>query len=176
MVLKKYYLCCLLIAGVFLLSGCGYTLVGRGSLPGHISTVAIPIFENTTLEQGVEDVLTQTIIDVYIRGGRVQLVQEAQADAILLGTITSYSSDEVVTYNDQNDAASYRLAVSIDVTMRDLVNDETLWEVEKLTEDEDFLGGPDVDPAQERENERQALDQLAKELAERVFALSTEGF
>lgn len=173
---KKYYLCWLLIGGFLILSGCGYTLVGRGSLPRHIGTVAIPIFENITLEQGVEDVLTQAIIDVYIRGGRVQLVQEGQADAIFLGTITSYSSDEVVTYNDQNDAASYRLRVTIDIEIRDLVNDEILWQAEKLAEDEDFIGGPDVDPAQERENERQALEQLAKEFAERVFALSTEGF
>ena len=176
MLRKKSLVFWLLTVGLFLLAGCGYTLVGRGSLPRHIKTIAIPIFNNITLEQGVEDVLTQAVIDVYVRGGKVQLVVEDEADAILLGTITAHSSDEVVTYNDNNEAASYRLAVTIDVEMRDLVNDEILWQVEELAENEDFLGGPDIDPAQERENERQVLEQLAKDFAERIFALSTEGF
>ncbi len=166
----------LLFIGLFLSAGCGYTLVGRGSLPKHIKTVAIPIFENETLEDGVEEVITQAIIDVYVKGGKVRLVSETEANAILRGKVRSYNSDEALTYNELNEVSSYKLTVTIDVELQDLTNDEIIWRTENLTEDADFEGGSDVDIGTVQENEEKALQQLAQNLAERILALSTEGF
>ncbi len=174
--IRKYgslYLFGLLIPA---LSGCGYTLVGQGSLPAHIETIAIPTFDNMTLEQGVEDVLTQAMIDVYVRSGKVQLVVESAADAILIGTVRSYNADEAIEFNDQNDPLKYRLTATIDIELRDLTNDSSLWKSEEMEGTADFLGGPDYNLADENENKRIAFAELAEELAETVFALSTEGF
>ena len=42
------------------MSGCGYTLAGRGGfLPDYIETIAIPIFDNNTVVFDVERLLTQ---------------------------------------------------------------------------------------------------------------------
>ena len=174
--LKKWFRFCL--SGIFLLlvCGCGYTLVGQGSLPRHIETIAIPTFDNTTLEQGVEDVMTQAMIDVFVRGGKMQLVMENSADALLIATIRSYNADEAIEFNDQNDPLKYRLTVTIDVKLRDLTSENTIWQAEQLQGTADFLGGPDYNLAEQNEYAREALEKLAKEMAEKVFALSTEGF
>lgn len=158
------------------LLGCGYTLVGQGSLPKHIKTIAVPIFENDTLEAGIEDVITQAFIDVYVKGGKVRLVSEAEADAILRGRVRSYNSDEAVAYNEQNEVSSYKLIVAVDVELEDLTHDKILWKAESLSEDVDFEGGSDVTIPTQQQNEEEALEQLAEELAKRVLALSTEGF
>ena len=172
----KRIFCLLLCLALFWMSGCGYKLVGQGSLPKHIQKVAIPIFENTTLEKGVEDPITQAIIDVYVKGGKVRLVSETEADAILRGKIRSYNSKEVSAYNERNEIASYKLTVAVDVELQDLTNNEVLWKTENLAGSADFPGGPDVDITKEQDNEEIALQTVAKDLAERVWALSTEGF
>jgi outer membrane lipopolysaccharide assembly protein LptE/RlpB len=159
-----------------LLAGCGYTLVGRGSLPSHIATIAIPVFENETLQEGIEDVFTQAVIDVYVSGGKLRLVSENEADAVLRGTIRGYDNTQALTYNDQNNVASYKLTVSVDIELWDNIQDEVFWQTENLTEEDDFAGGPDVKINIQQENAEAALKRLAKDLAERIFALSTEGF
>ncbi|MDY0096164.1 MAG: LptE family protein, partial [Candidatus Vecturithrix sp.] len=72
---------------LLLVAGCGYTLVGQGNLPDHIKTIAIPIFVNKTLQDGVEEIITQQVIEQFVKGGKVRLVSEDNADAILRGTI-----------------------------------------------------------------------------------------
>lgn len=168
----------LIILGVSLLlvSGCGYTLVGQGNLPDHIKTIAIPIFVNKTLQDGVEEIITQQVIEQFVKGGKVRLVSEGNADAILRGTITAYKSDDVASYDEYNEVASYNLKVTVDIELQDIVNDEILWQTQGLIEDQDFDGGPLVNITQERENEERALQELAEELAQRIRTLSTEGF
>lgn len=159
-----------------ILSGCGYTLVGQGTLPGHIKTIAIPIFENNTLEEGVEEIITQAVIEEFVSGGKVRLVGEEVADAVLRGTIRSYTADDIASYDENNDVSSYTLKVTVDIELKDMVNNETIWKTEGLMEDEDFAGGPAVNITEEEENEEEAMRDLAEELAQRIRALSTEGF
>jgi outer membrane lipopolysaccharide assembly protein LptE/RlpB len=159
-----------------ILSGCGYTLVGQGNLPDHIKTIAIPTFENKTLEEGVEEIITQAVIEEFVQGGKVRLVSEENADAVLRGTVRSYKSDDVASYDENNDVSSYKLKIAVDIEITDMVNDKIIWQTEGLTEDEDFDGGPAVNITEEEENEEEALRDLAEELAQRIRALSTEGF
>ena len=159
-----------------LLSGCGYTLVGQGNLPEHIETIAIPVFKNDTLEEGVEETLTNAVIDEFVRGGKLKLVSEDKADAILSGIVKTYKNKEAVTYDDQNNVSSYKVTVTVDIRLEDLVEDTVLWEKEGLSENADYAGGDDVGLTEEKENEREALEQLAEDLAQEIRTLSTEGF
>lgn len=168
-----FFILCL---GFFLASSCGYTLVGLSNLPEHIKTIAIPTFENETLQEGVEEVITQTVIEEYVRGGKLRLVSENEADAILQGTIRLYDADQAVIYNEQNQVSGYKLTVKVDVELKDLVNDEILWRTDGLNGDADFDGGPDYNITEQEENEDEALREVAEELAQQIRALSTEGF
>ncbi len=158
------------------MSGCGYTLVGQGNLPDHIKTIAIPVFENETLEEGIEETLTNAVIEEFIRGGKMQLVSESEADAVMLGTIKTYKNKQPVAYNDQNEVSSYRLTVTVDIELKDLVKDVELWATEGMEEFADYEGGEDTALTEEQDNEEQAMEEISEELAQEIRALSTEGF
>lgn len=166
----------ILSVSLLLISGCGYTLVGQGNLPDYIKTIAIPIFVNKTPEEGVEEIITQAVIEQFVKGGKVRLVSEENADAVLKGTITAYKSDDVASYDENNEVASYKLKITVNIELTDMINDEILWQTQGLVEDQDFDGGPLVNITQETENEDRALRELAEELAQRIRTLSTEGF
>ena len=164
---------------LLLLSGCGYTLVGQGNLPEHIKTIAIPIFQNETLEEGIEETLTNAVIQEFVKGGKVKLVAESKADAILSGTIRAYKNKEAVQFENANnttDVTSYKLTVTIDVELKDLVEDAVLWKTEGLSENADYEGGSQVSATEEQDNEREAMVKLSKEFAGKIRTLSTEGF
>jgi hypothetical protein len=156
--------------------GCGYTLVGQGNLPDHINTIAIPVFTNDTLEEGIEETLTNAVIEEFIRGGKVRLVSESRADAILLGTIRTYTNKQAIAYNDLNEVAGYRLTVTVDLALKDLVEDVDLWTSEGMEEFADYEGGADTSLTEEQDNEREAMARLSEKLAQEIRALSTEGF
>ena len=174
--MKKFYGFALM---AMLLSGCGYTLVGQGNLPEHINTIAIPVFQNETLQEGIEETLTNAVIQEFVKGGKVKLVSETKADAILSGTIRTYKNKEAVEFeneDDKTDATSYKLPITIDVELKDLVEDAVLWETEGLSENADYEGGSQISATEEEDNEKEALEDISKELAGKIRTLSTEGF
>ncbi len=164
---------------LFLMTGCGYTLVGQGNLPDHIKTIAIPVFENTTLEEGVEQTLTSAVAQEFARGGKVKLVAEDKADAVVTGKIVLYKNKEAVQYqnvDDKTEVKTYKLTVTINVELKDMVKDVVLWKTEGLSENKDYDGGPELGATQEKDNEREALSDISKKLAGKIRTLSTEGF
>ncbi len=172
----KYRIIFIAVLCSLTVSGCGYTLVGQGNLPEHIKTIAIPVFKNNTLEEGVEEVITNAVIEEFVSGGKLRLVSESKADAVLTGIIKTYKNKEAVTYDDQNNVSSYKLTVTVDIELRDLIEDTIIWETEALSENADYRGGNDVGPTEEKDNENEALRELAEELAGKIRTLATEGF
>jgi hypothetical protein len=145
-------------------------------LPPHIKAVAIPTFVNDTNEPGIEDVLTQAMRTVFMRGGKVKIVGKDSADAVLTGVILLYNDDEAIEFNDQNNPSKYRLTITVDIELHDQTTDSILWEAQQLQRMADFDGGEDYELSEETENRRKALEELANDLAKEVLALSTEGF
>ena len=160
------------------MTGCGYTLVGQGNLPEHIKMIAIPVFENTTLEEGIEQEITSAVVQEFVRGGKVKLVSEDKADAVLTGKITAYKTEGVQYQNvdDKTEVTTYKLTVTVVVELKDLVNDTVLWKNDGLSEDEDYEGGPLIGASEEKDNESNALSTISKDLAGKIRTLSTEGF
>ncbi len=111
------------------LSGCGYTLAGRGSfLPDYIETVAIPMFENNTPVFDVEQLLTQEVRTAFISRGsyRVQ-TDESGADAALTGTITAVRIAPA-SFSAEQQASRYVFTLQAAIEFRDLTTDEVVWD------------------------------------------------
>src|SRR6185369_6080634 len=74
-----------------LMSGCGYSLAGRGSsLPASVRVIGIPLFVNSTPIFDLEQILTQRVRLEFIGRGKYQVVPDATGtDAALTGEITS---------------------------------------------------------------------------------------
>ena len=95
----------LLLLGI-LLSGCGYTFSGAGTvLPPDVRKIAIPLAENRTVESGLGRLITDALREEFEKYGAVQVVEsEKEADAVLNVTIERVTRESAtVTSNSQSD-------------------------------------------------------------------------
>src|SRR5438034_10242676 len=72
---------------------CGYKRAGQGkSLPANIKTIAVPVFENSSLKYRVEQRFTQAVIDEILKRARALHVvtNQENADAVLNGDIRNF--------------------------------------------------------------------------------------
>ena len=156
---------------LFLFAGCSYYSVS-GSLPGHIKTAAVPLFENETTEtQLVEDV-TEAVVDAIIANGSMKVVGEFQADAVVNGTIIDVI-DEADEYSRDEVAAQFRIRIIAHVTFYDRVKNKVIWEEERLEgwARYDAPGSAvSEDSVSREEGKIKALDMLAKEIIDKTVA------
>ena len=124
----------LALAG-FLPAGCGYGL--RGNLPGHLKTVAVPVFKNRTEVAGLETTITSAVISAFSSGGRLRVVPVEQADSILEGEIVGYQIDGAGFDRNAN-VQAYHLRVVLNVAFRDVRQNKLLWQEKGLTQTSDF--------------------------------------
>lgn len=123
----------LTVAGLLLTAGahgCGYTV--SSVLPAHIKTVAIPTFGNNTVEHGLADDITQSLINGFQTDRRLRIVKERDADSILRGTVLAYRN-RVYTYTSQEVATQYEILLTVQVVYRDVVKNRDVWKEDQMT-------------------------------------------
>ena len=156
---------------LFLIAGCSYYSVS-GSLPGHIKTAAVPLFENETTEtQLVEDV-TEAVVDAIIANGSMKVVGEFQADAVVNGTIIDVI-DEADEYSRDEVAEQFRIRIIAHVSFYDRVKNRVIWEEERLEGWARYeASGSSVseESVSREEGKKKALDMLAKEIIDKTVA------
>ena len=144
-------------------AGCGYSF--RGNLPDHIKTVGVPIFQNKTSEPGVESLLTSAVIDAFASNGRLRVVKQEEADAILTGEVVGYGVLSIA-YDNLANVRQYRLIVTMNLRLRDVKKNETLFEQQGLKEFADFqvLGAVSQTIGAEEGAVRTAATQVARSI------------
>jgi len=101
----------LLLLASFFFTGCGYQIAGRGAhIPEGVRTIAIPVFENKTLEPIVEEEFTPVVIREFLRDSRIEVVNRPQAGLVLRGSVTSYKESPLSFDQDQN-VLEYRITI-----------------------------------------------------------------
>lgn len=155
-------------------TGCGYRLGGEGFGPSpEIRSIAIPTFINETYEAGIETIVTNALLRELIKDRRVKVVGEDEADAIMEGTVTSFSTSSVA-YDPTGVVLEYRTWVSLDVMVKRHKRGEVLWSRRGLTESDVYRVSSDV-LFTEAEKER-AIRKIAEEFAKRIRRRLFEGF
>ena len=96
-----------------LLCGCGYAFQGSGSiLPPDVKTVAVPLVENDTSEQGLDIQLTEALRSRFERYGAVKVITNpALADAVLTAKVVR------LTNRVRNVTGSTDIALQMDLLM-----------------------------------------------------------
>jgi hypothetical protein len=154
-----------------LLAGCaGYHLGPVNGAVAGDKTIQVMPFNNQTLQPRLGDALTQSLRQRIQQDGTLRLATHGNGDLVLTGVVNQYSrlaigylSTDAVTPED------FQVQVTAHVTVRDSVSG-------KLLIDKDVNGftlvhvGADLASA-----ERQALPQLANDLAENINELISEG-
>lgn len=161
----------LLALTALILGGCGYSL--RGSLPGHIKTVAVPVFKNRTSEPGVETMLTGAVVDAFSTNGRLTVVGAEKADSILEGEVIGYQVLSIA-YDPKANVQQYRLVVTMNLRFRDVKRDEMIFEQQNLQERSDFRTLGVV--AQTISREETALRAAATDIARAIVSLAVDRF
>jgi len=162
-------------------SSCGYALAGRGSfLPAYIRVLGIPMFENATPYQTVEQVFTQKVRLEFQSSRRYTVVPtDDGADGIVRGQIMSIST-QPVSLTDTQLASRYRVTVVVKIAFEDVKAQKVLWENPSLSfSDEYELASPGTSGADVSAfigNERVAMERLSEDFARSVVSAILEAF
>jgi outer membrane lipopolysaccharide assembly protein LptE/RlpB len=183
-----------LVAVVVILNftGCGYQFKGSGSaLPPDVVKVNIPLAENNTTESGLSLVVTEAIRDRFDRFGVITVVDTAaEADAVLTAKILKIQRESQTATSSTDTVLQARTVLRMSAELRRTTG-PLLWSnpsmmVSKafgtssevvVTSSADFAGGnlsaSDLASLDTRElsrgQEKKALEDLAEEVARRIY-------
>jgi hypothetical protein len=115
------------LAGGLALQGCGaYSF--SGSLPRHLRTVAIPLFEDRTSEFGVREDLTDALVRQFTQDNILAVEKDERlADCVLEGTILRIE-DRAGQFDAQERVREIRVFVTCQVRFEDRIKRRVLWE------------------------------------------------
>lgn len=138
--MRKAGLLCLLAAMVAA-SGCGYHTVGHTSnLPQSIHSIDVPTFKNETTRFKIEQQVTQAVVRELMTRTKYNVrasEQPGDADAVLRGVISGFSSYQVV-YDFASGHAIALVNVRAKVSLIDQKTKKVLYENNDLTYQEQY--------------------------------------
>lgn len=150
-----------------ILSGGCYYYSTSGSLPVHIKRIAIPLFQNETLEYGIDEELTDAVIDAFMADNTLTIRDRNYADCIILGRIVEVR-DEPFTYDEQENVQSYKFRLFVAIRCEDLRKHRVLWEEEYMEAWGIYLA-PGL-PEQREEGITMAIEKLATDIVNKTIA------
>jgi len=165
--------------------GCGYHFRADGEPVGiEIQNLAIPLIKSTSSNMAFEADFTRIIRDEFISHARVPLVSRERAQAVLTGRIYDIRT-EPLTYDIQQQVieghlithevtGSRRLKIKMDIKLTDQATGKNIWHERSMEEDAIFIVV--TDPLVTRYNQREALKEIARVLAKRVYLKTMERF
>ncbi len=130
-------------SGVFLvlallivsMAGCGYHVAGTGGkMPGDITELSIPIFENRTGKPDIEATVTTLFAEEF--RNTVYVVENAEAR--LDGELLSYDL-RAVSYTKNDINLEYRLTVTFALRIVLVETGKVVWEDKSVSDYEDFI-------------------------------------
>lgn len=163
--------CALLLA--FVLTGCaGYRLGSQKPAHlAHVTKLAIPTFENQTLEPRLGSVVTNAIIKQVQNAGGYEIVSKENAEAVLEGQI--FSVDRSQFRSDRANVlrtSQLLLTLRVDYTIRD-AGTNTIIHRGRTTADSYTILDSNI-----QNSEAQALEDAAQRLSINVASDITEGW
>ena len=161
-----------LLLSVLLTAGCVYKYgFTGGGLPPGIRTVAVLPFENLTSEPSLTQEIDRAVREALESRLGLRQAGEAQADAIVRGTISRYDPDIPVGLASTSQGAGQQNQVSVTrrlvqivvtVTIIDQLEERTLWERAGLVIDGEY----NTENEQEIRGRQRALDRLIIQIVE----------
>ncbi|MDQ3283972.1 MAG: LPS assembly lipoprotein LptE [Acidobacteriota bacterium] len=164
----------LLLAG-FLLSSCGYALVGHNNfLDPAIHTIEVPAFVNRTTRVELEQRVTQAVGQEFVSRGRLRLVNDTkQADVILRGSIDTFNLFPVAF--EQGRATRYQITITANIELLDHRHeDKVLWKNDQYRFTENYE--VNLSSGDAFDQETRAIQEIAVRFAEGLVTNLLEGF
>jgi len=150
----------LLLFGILFVISCSYYSL-KGSLPPHLNSVAVPLFENRTPEFGITETLTDAIIDEFIRDGSLKIADRSTADVLIIGSIVSIN-DRAGAFDQQETVQDIKVYVSVRVECTDQVKRQAMWD-ERITQFGSY------DPAEGPDGRNSAYEQAFEKISQEIL-------
>ena len=158
--------------------GCGYALVGKGvTTDVSIKRIGVPMFRDLTGKPGLDQKITEKVIEELLKRGRFDVVQQtAGVDATVDGELTAF----LVTPVGFSDAATQTQANRYSVVLIARVKYAKVGERESIWESDAFSYRDEYDVSDEPgafvQLEGQAIDRLSTQFARSLVAAMLEAF
>ena len=168
----------LLMMGLSVLGGCGYT---TGSLlPSNYHAISIEPFKNKVgyLNENtralyiplLENKVHQAVISRFQADGHLKIANSDRADLILKGELTSFDRDEL-RLTDNQDVKEYRIRITVSLELIDPASSESSWSEPSFSgEATYFLTGPNA------KSEAVALEEALTDLSRRIVERTIENW
>ncbi len=153
----------LLLGSALLSGGCLYKFTG-GGLPAGIRTVAVLPFDNLTPEPTLTQEISKAVRDAVESRLGLRAAGEAQADAIVTGTIQRYDPDLPLAFTGQpttgqTEVTKRMVVITVNVQIMDQKENKVLWERRVQVQGE-------YNPGQELEGRKIALEKLTNDIVD----------
>ncbi len=141
------------------LVGCGVYSFSSSSL-GGVKTISVPEFDNKSLQYGLQQDLTQKLIDRFIQDNTLKVVAAADADAILRGEVVRYER-VAYTYDKGDNVSEYKVNIYVNFVLERKGG-------KVLLERQNLLGWGVYEAASETEDDGrlEAIDKLARDIVD----------
>lgn len=168
------------LAAAVMGQACGYALVGRGvNVDPSIKRIGVPLFKDRTGRLGLDQKVTQKVIEELLKRGHFTVMQEREGvDALVEGDLTSFMETPVgfaqgATADDRTRANRYRITLTADVAYTKTGSEEPIWSNENVQAYDAYDVSEDSDGLLDSE---QAVDRLTTAFARQLVAEMLEGF
>ena len=161
---------------ILLTSACGYHTGGRADLvPKTVHTIAIPAFSNGTTRYKLTDQLPEAIAREFISRTRYRIVaDENAADAVLTGSVLTYTSFPTVVDPNTGRASTVEVHVTMRLNLVERATGKTLYTRPNFEMRERYQIS--IDPAAFFEESDAALARASQQTAQQVVSSILDNF
>jgi hypothetical protein len=161
---------------VLLATSCGYHTGGRADLvPKTVHTIAIPAFTNQTTRYKLTDQLPEAIAREFISRTRYRIVaDQSAADAVLTGSVLTYTSFPTVFDPTTGRASAVEVHVTMRLNLVERATGKTLYTRPNFEMRERYQIS--IDPAAFFEESDAALARASQQTAQQVVSSILENF
>lgn len=153
-------------------TSCGYHLgSGPTVTPGNIKSVAVPVFENYTVEPELGAMLAGAMRKEITRRGMIALRPAGEAEAVLRGAAIEIEINPL-SFDGKGFTTAYRVKLRVVVTL--VRGEEILWKADDIEKDEQIIVGEL--PADNIVRRKFALERVAADIADVIHTAMVEGF
>jgi hypothetical protein len=161
-----------------LASGCGYALVGRGTVVDPtIKRIGVPLFKDATGKTGLDQKVTQKVIEELLKRGRFDVVSAGTGvDALVEGELLRYDAAPV-GFSDggasRTQASRFAITLTARVRYAKVGVEEPIWANESFSFRDEYEIG---DQANFFDREAQAQERMATSFARSLVSAMLEAF
>jgi len=169
---KNYLIYLFLLILAILHISCGYYSFSGSTLPAHIRTVAVPMFENKTSEFGVREDMTDALIIKFTQDNTLKVEDRRSADSIVLGSIVNIR-EQAGAYTAQEQVKEIRGYVSVQAKFEDIKKRNVIWE-ESITQWGTY--NPNLPAGDEGSTRQDGITEAMEKIVDDIFNKTVSGW